>query len=199
MEPFFDAYRDVKPFLITDGQRAHPGARAVGRGPRAVRRHHQVHPVRLLHHVLPGVLVRGQYVGPAAIVNAHRFIFDSRDEGAEERLEILNSTGGRLALPHHLQLHRGLPARHPGHQGDPRGQARADLPRLTGARRGSTAGQPALRRAVRRHGPRRCRLGADSPVALTRHGACIRALARALVPAASSCPRAPLRTPSLWP
>jgi succinate dehydrogenase / fumarate reductase iron-sulfur subunit len=34
------------------------------------------------------------YVGPAAIVNAHRFIFDSRDEGREERLEILNSQDG---------------------------------------------------------------------------------------------------------
>ncbi len=36
----------------------------------------------------------GQYFGPAAIVNAHRFIFDSRDEGAEERLEILNDREG---------------------------------------------------------------------------------------------------------
>ena len=31
-----------------------------------------------------------QYFGPAAIVNAHRFIFDSRDEAAEVRLDILN-------------------------------------------------------------------------------------------------------------
>ena len=34
------------------------------------------------------------YYGPAAIVNAHRFIFDSRDEAAEERLDILNSGDG---------------------------------------------------------------------------------------------------------
>ncbi len=34
------------------------------------------------------------YVGPAAIVNAHRFIFDSRDEGADERLEILADENG---------------------------------------------------------------------------------------------------------
>ena len=34
------------------------------------------------------------YIGPAAIVNAHRFLFDSRDEGHEERLEVLNSTDG---------------------------------------------------------------------------------------------------------
>ena len=34
------------------------------------------------------------YVGPAAIVNAHRFIFDSRDEGADERLDILSDKSG---------------------------------------------------------------------------------------------------------
>ena len=64
-----------------------------GSGP--LRRHHQVHPVRRLHHLLP--LASGpsrRYVGPAAIVNAHRFIFDSRDEAAEERLEILADEDG---------------------------------------------------------------------------------------------------------
>ena len=36
----------------------------------------------------------GQYFGPAAIVNAHRFIFDSRDDQAQVRLDILNDTEG---------------------------------------------------------------------------------------------------------
>lgn len=35
-----------------------------------------------------------QYVGPAAIVNAHRFIFDSRDRGAARRLEVLAQKSG---------------------------------------------------------------------------------------------------------
>ena len=35
-----------------------------------------------------------RYVGPAAIVNAHRFIYDSRDEGGAERLELLSSSDG---------------------------------------------------------------------------------------------------------
>jgi succinate dehydrogenase / fumarate reductase iron-sulfur subunit len=34
------------------------------------------------------------YVGPAAIVNAHRFIFDSRDQAARERLDILSDQSG---------------------------------------------------------------------------------------------------------
>ena len=35
-----------------------------------------------------------EYVGPAAIVNAHRFIFDTRDRGGRERLEILSQKDG---------------------------------------------------------------------------------------------------------
>lgn len=42
----------------------------------------------------PSFWSNDKYIGPAAIVNAHRFIFDSRDEGAAERLEILNNKTG---------------------------------------------------------------------------------------------------------
>ena len=35
-----------------------------------------------------------RWLGPAALVNAHRFIFDSRDDGAEERLAVLNQREG---------------------------------------------------------------------------------------------------------
>jgi succinate dehydrogenase / fumarate reductase iron-sulfur subunit len=34
------------------------------------------------------------YVGPAAIVQAHRFIFDSRDQATRERLEMMGQEGG---------------------------------------------------------------------------------------------------------
>ncbi|OGR50870.1 MAG: succinate dehydrogenase iron-sulfur subunit [Elusimicrobia bacterium RIFCSPLOWO2_02_FULL_39_32] len=34
------------------------------------------------------------YAGPASIVQAHRFIFDSRDQGGEERLNLLNQKEG---------------------------------------------------------------------------------------------------------
>jgi succinate dehydrogenase / fumarate reductase, iron-sulfur subunit len=42
----------------------------------------------------PSFWAQPAYVGPAAIVNAHRFIFDSRDDAAEERLEILADADG---------------------------------------------------------------------------------------------------------
>ena len=33
-------------------------------------------------------------MGPAAIVNAHRFVFDSRDDGSQERLDVLAARSG---------------------------------------------------------------------------------------------------------
>ena len=42
----------------------------------------------------PSFWAQPSYVGPAAIVNAHRFIFDTRDDAAEERLEILADKDG---------------------------------------------------------------------------------------------------------
>lgn len=42
----------------------------------------------------PSFWASGQYVGPAAIVNAHRFIFDSRDGATKERLNILAEPDG---------------------------------------------------------------------------------------------------------
>ncbi|HTP58020.1 MAG TPA: 4Fe-4S dicluster domain-containing protein, partial [Spirochaetia bacterium] len=34
------------------------------------------------------------YVGPAALVQAARFVFDSRDRGLSQRLDVLDSPGG---------------------------------------------------------------------------------------------------------
>ncbi len=42
----------------------------------------------------PSFWANPAYVGPAAIVQAHRFLFDSRDEGKEERLSVLNTGDG---------------------------------------------------------------------------------------------------------
>jgi len=42
----------------------------------------------------PSYWANGEYYGPAAIVTAHRFIFDSRDEAAAQRLQILAETDG---------------------------------------------------------------------------------------------------------
>ncbi|MCU1688946.1 MAG: hypothetical protein JWN20_874 [Jatrophihabitantaceae bacterium] len=94
MEPFFEAFRAIKPFLITTGNE-----------PTKERLQSQ-HDRERFDDTTKCILCAacttscpvfwndGAYFGPAAIVNAHRFIFDSRDEGADERLEILNEREG---------------------------------------------------------------------------------------------------------
>ena len=47
-----------------------------------------------LHHLLPQLLGQRPLRRPAAIVQAHRFIFDSRDDNYSERLNILGQQFG---------------------------------------------------------------------------------------------------------
>ncbi len=94
MEPFFEAYRAVKPFLITDG-REPTRERLQSAEQRA--RFDDTTKCILCAACTTGCPVYwtdDAFFGPAAIVNAHRFIFDSRDDGGEERLEILNDREG---------------------------------------------------------------------------------------------------------
>jgi len=94
MEPFFEAYRAVMPFLITDGreptrerlQTAHDRERFDDTTKCIL--------CAACTTSCPVYWTDGAYFGPAAIVNAHRFIFDSRDAGGRERLEILSQRNG---------------------------------------------------------------------------------------------------------
>ena len=42
----------------------------------------------------PSTWTNENYIGPAAILKAYRFVFDTRDEGAEERMDILDTPDG---------------------------------------------------------------------------------------------------------
>ncbi|MCW2501791.1 MAG: sdhB [Actinomycetia bacterium] len=94
MEPFFEAYRSVKPFLITSD---HEPTRERTQSAEQRARYDDTTKCILCAACTSSCPVYwndGQYFGPAAIVNAHRFIFDSRDSGSDERLEILNDAEG---------------------------------------------------------------------------------------------------------
>ncbi|GGV03194.1 succinate dehydrogenase iron-sulfur subunit [Streptomyces spectabilis] len=94
MEPFFQAYRDVMPFLVTTGNEP---TRERLQSPEDRERFDDTTKCILCAACTSSCPVfwnDGQYFGPAAIVNAHRFIFDSRDEAGEQRLEILNDKDG---------------------------------------------------------------------------------------------------------
>ncbi|MEU3829900.1 succinate dehydrogenase iron-sulfur subunit [Streptomyces sp. SID486] len=95
MEPFFQAYRDVMPFLVTNDTNEPTRERLQSAEDRE--RFDDTTKCILCAACTSSCPVfwnDGQYFGPAAIVNAHRFIFDSRDEAGEQRLEILNDRDG---------------------------------------------------------------------------------------------------------
>jgi len=96
MDPFFNGYLEVKPWLITD-----PGEHAPERerlqSPEERERYDDTTKCILCAACTtscPIFWTDETYVGPAAVVNAHRFIFDSRDRGSTERLRILSEKGG---------------------------------------------------------------------------------------------------------
>ncbi|MEU3275448.1 succinate dehydrogenase iron-sulfur subunit [Saccharomonospora sp. NPDC006951] len=94
MEPFFEAYRAVKPYLIAYGNE--PTRERVQSVADRERFDDTTKCIlcAACTSSCPVYWADGSYFGPAAIVNAHRFIFDSRDEAAEERLDILNDAEG---------------------------------------------------------------------------------------------------------
>ncbi len=95
MEPFFARYRAIKPYLINDNQP--PADRERLQSVEDRERFDDTTKCILCACCTtscPSFWANGEYVGPAAIVQAHRFIFDSRDMALHERLEIMNDTMG---------------------------------------------------------------------------------------------------------
>ncbi len=94
MEPFFDSYKAILPFFMNDDPEP------------TTERYQSVEDRAIFDDTTKCILcaccttscpifwTNGQYLGPAAIVNAHRFIFDSRDQGTSERLGVLNQVNG---------------------------------------------------------------------------------------------------------
>ncbi len=94
MEPFFRHYRTVLPYLVNDEP-----------APKKERLQSEEEHMRFDDTTkcilcaccttsCPSFWSNEEYVGPAAIVTAHRFIFDSRDRAGAERLKILNDQFG---------------------------------------------------------------------------------------------------------
>jgi succinate dehydrogenase / fumarate reductase, iron-sulfur subunit len=120
MEPFFAGYRAVKPWLITDDDEPEPERERL-QSPNERERFDDTTKCILCAACTTSCPIYWSdegYVGPAAIVNAHRFIFDSRDRGETERLEILSSKNGAFkcrtafnctaACPRGIQVTRAI-------------------------------------------------------------------------------------------
>jgi succinate dehydrogenase / fumarate reductase iron-sulfur subunit len=94
MEPFFAAFRAVRPFLMPAGRE--PTRERLQSAEQRARFDDTTKCIMCAActTACPVFWNDDAYFGPQAIVAAHRFIFDSRDDGAAERLEILNDKEG---------------------------------------------------------------------------------------------------------
>ncbi|MBZ0309431.1 MAG: succinate dehydrogenase iron-sulfur subunit [Anaerolineae bacterium] len=95
-EPFFDHYRAVMPYFVP---KEHVPADGRERLQSIADRERFDDTTKCILCACcttscPSFWANGKYVGPAAIVQAHRFIFDSRDGAAEQRLNILAEPDG---------------------------------------------------------------------------------------------------------
>ncbi|SRR5690554_6801527 len=119
MEPFFAQYRSVMPYLINDEEP--PDGRERIQSIEERERFDDTTKCILCAACTtgcPSYWANDNFVGPAAIVNAHRFIFDSRDRAGQERLDILNSKTGvwrcrtiyncTVACPREIQVTRAI-------------------------------------------------------------------------------------------
>ena len=96
MEPFFKHYESVMPYFVNDAPLPENGRERL-QSPEARERYDEGTKCILCAACTtscPSFWANDEYVGPAAIVQAHRFIFDDRDQAAGERLEILNEQMG---------------------------------------------------------------------------------------------------------
>jgi len=120
MEPFFEHYRSVMPYLINNDP---PPAN----GRERLQSQEEKDLITDTTNCIlcaactascPSFWANGQYVGPAAIVQAHRFIFDTRDQATQERLGILGEPNGvwrcraifncTPACPRHISVTRAI-------------------------------------------------------------------------------------------
>ncbi len=95
MGPFLEHYKSVMPYFINDNIPA--DGKEFLQSPQQRERFDDTTKCIMCAACTtscPSFWSNTEYVGPAAIVNAHRFIFDSRDTGAAKRLEVLNEQFG---------------------------------------------------------------------------------------------------------
>ena len=94
MEGFFAKYRSLHPYLMAGDPEPRTERR---QSPPERQRYDDT--TKCIHcaactTACPSFCSNPDYVGPAAIVNAHRFVFDSRDLGTAERLTLLGVRDG---------------------------------------------------------------------------------------------------------
>lgn len=96
MEPFFDNYKKVLPYFINESPLPEDGKERI-QSPEERARFDDTTKCILCAACTtscPTFWANDDYFGPAALVTAHRFVFDSRDEDAANRLQVVSETSG---------------------------------------------------------------------------------------------------------
>jgi succinate dehydrogenase / fumarate reductase iron-sulfur subunit len=120
MEPFFDNYKKVLPYFINDSPLPADGKERP-QSPEQRARFDDTTKCILCAACTtscPSYWGSDDYLGPAALVAAHRFIYDSRDEAAAERMHIISETSGlarchtifncTMACPRDIQITKAI-------------------------------------------------------------------------------------------
>ncbi len=96
MEPFFDHYRQVMPYFVNDTPLPANGRERLQTVEDREKFDNSTKCIlcACCTTSCPSYWANGEYVGPAAIVQAHRFIFDTRDQALDERLDVLAEPNG---------------------------------------------------------------------------------------------------------
>lgn len=120
MEPFFDNYKKVLPYFINNSPLPADGKERL-QTPEQRERFDDTTKCILCACCTtscPSFWAADDYLGPAALVTAHRFIYDSRDEGAAERMHVISETNGvarchtvfncTMACPREIQITKAI-------------------------------------------------------------------------------------------
>jgi len=120
MEPFFDNYKKVLPYFINESPLPADGKERLQSAEARARFDETTKCIlcACCTTSCPSFWASDDYLGPAALVTAHRFIFDDRDEAASERLKIVSETSGvarchtvfncTMACPREIQITKAI-------------------------------------------------------------------------------------------
>ena len=118
MEPFFEHYRSVIPYLVNDEPEPRDERLQSPEQRELFDDTTKCILCACCTTSCPSFWASEKYVGPAAIVTAHRFIFDSRDRAGAERLRILAEEFGvyrchtifncTVACPREIQVTKAI-------------------------------------------------------------------------------------------
>lgn len=108
---FFKNYKAVKPFFVADESKPAPQKEYIQS---VDEREKFDDPTKCIlcgacYSACPVLDKNPNFIGPAAIVQASRFVFDSREKGLDARLDILDQPDGVWACENHFQCTRVCP------------------------------------------------------------------------------------------